>query len=136
MATVSNSLSAAAELVQMAKRVKEVLPQVPIETIQKDLAVTTDIDETITRFLDGTLSFTPEVVRVEETKNGDAHDAKTTNSESPSTNSIDDLPSINTRAQTFARTASDRMKSYRERKQALIENCRIRYMRKHNLQTD
>src|SRR5256885_831480 len=40
---------------QFAKRV-----QVAVSAIQRDLAVTSNIDETITRILDGTVSYVPE----------------------------------------------------------------------------
>ncbi|RWS23770.1 ancient ubiquitous protein 1-like protein, partial [Leptotrombidium deliense] len=106
----------------MAIRVKEVLPQVPIDVIKKDLGITTNIDETISRLLDGTTVYVSE----QAVKND-----RTALREQ----ATDKLPKgeqgYDTSAKTFGKNASERMQSYKERKSALIEAARVRYLRKH-----
>jgi len=46
----------------MASRVKEVLPQVSLDVIRRDINQTANVDETITRLLDGTVSYQPILV--------------------------------------------------------------------------
>lgn len=52
----------------MASRVKEVLPQVPLDVIRRDISQTANVDETITRLLDGTVSYQPLLVISEKEK--------------------------------------------------------------------
>ena len=133
----------------MASRVKEVLPQVPLDTIQRDLSVTNSIDETITRLLDGILSFTEEPTSQTAT-NSCSTGSTAAVSRSDSSNKDDDdkddcskpvqptpepEPSLNTAAKTFSTSPTKRMESFKQRKQDLIQAARQRYMRKHGLQS-
>jgi ancient ubiquitous protein 1 len=124
----------------MAQRVKEVLPQVPLNVIKRDLAITTNVDETITRVLDGTVSYRPEVVATVSLKPSGSSSSSTllstnlrTCTQSGAVASSSELPSLNTAASSFPKNANDRMKSYKERKQALVEASRARYLQKHGL---
>lgn len=122
----------------MAAHVKEVLPQVPIDVIRKDLTVTTNVDETITRLLDGTVVYVPEA----QPSSCQASDTVKT-SPSPATsssatslqscaNSIS-YPPLITAASSFGKNASERNKSFEERKAKLIEESRQRYLSKQEL---
>ncbi|XP_053207858.1 lipid droplet-regulating VLDL assembly factor AUP1-like [Panonychus citri] len=130
------------EIDQMAVRVKEILPHVPLKTIQTDLRVTTDIDETIARLLDGVLSFQPEAVDL--TKLTQAAASKTSSSFSSSINNgrqgddeiitSNGVPaSFNTAAKVFGKSPNERMLSFKDRKKNLIEAARQRYIKKHGL---
>ncbi|KAJ1525398.1 hypothetical protein ONE63_010213 [Megalurothrips usitatus] len=49
-----------AQLLRMSNQVKEVLPNVPLDAIRRDLARTWDVDLTITNILEGLVPFVPE----------------------------------------------------------------------------
>uniref|UniRef100_T1KYY4 CUE domain-containing protein n=1 Tax=Tetranychus urticae TaxID=32264 RepID=T1KYY4_TETUR len=122
---------------QMAVKVKEILPQVPLKTIETDLRVTTDIDETIARLLDGVLSFQPEAVAI---LSSPAAGVTSTSSNDSNKRSDDEVitsngvpASFNTAAKNFGKSPIERMQSYKERKKALIEAARERYIKKHGL---
>lgn len=144
-ATTPNSVSNQVpnELGQMVKRVKDVLPQVPLSVIERDLKVTNNIDETITRILDGTVNYVP-VSTNDNTpdSNSTVNDGNGSSSTTIASNTIncndgkisnDDLPDLNTAAKTFGKNANERTKSYHERKAALINNAKLRYCKKHNI---
>ena len=124
---------------QMAVKVKEILPQVPLKTIETDLRVTTDIDETIARLLDGVLSFQPEAVAilsspaagVTSTSSNDSNNGKRSDDEVITSNGVP--ASFNTAAKNFGKSPIERMQSYKERKKALIDAARERYIKKHGL---
>lgn len=50
---------------EMAIKVKEVLPQVPLNAIKSDIVITKNIDDTIERILNGQVKYTPEVSKQE-----------------------------------------------------------------------
>lgn len=52
------------ELMRMAGQVKEVLPDVPLAVIARDLQETRSVDSTISRLVDGIVHYVPEKVRV------------------------------------------------------------------------
>lgn len=125
--TPSRTLGSAADpttpdtrLNTMAKQVREVLPHVPLEVIKRDLGSTRDVDLTITNILEGRISFTPET-----SSGGTAN--KATSSASPSTSTPKPI-----HAQSFSKSPKDRALSLDERKQALRENARRRYLAKHS----
>lgn len=117
------------QLDQMAQRVKEVLPQVPLVVIRRDLAITANVDESITRLLDGSVTYTPEAV-------ASSSQASTSSRQTPvipvaQKMNYDGPPlSLNAAAKSFGKNATERMKSYEERKALLIEACRQRYLSK------
>ncbi|XP_077334370.1 lipid droplet-regulating VLDL assembly factor AUP1 isoform X2 [Lithobates pipiens] len=98
----------------MARRVKEVLPQVPFSVIHKDLAQTGCVDTTITNILEGSVPYVPEA---EPQKGKDA----------PGQGSS---PPTRTSHKGFARRPEDRHLSLQERKEALYESARRRYLEK------
>lgn len=123
----------ASPLDQMVQRVRDVLPQVPVDVIRRDLTVTGCVEESITRLLDGSVKYTPETV---------ASSSSSCNASLPNVSNVSNVPhqpldaaniSLNTAAKTFGKNAADRMKSYAERKQALIDAARLRYIAKHGL---
>ena len=121
-----SSSNVSPQLEQMAQQVKDVLPQVPLHVIRRDLTVTANVDESITRLLDGTVSYSPESTNSSSTVQTvlPKIDPCTLNAESLS---------LNTAAKSFGKNANDRMKSYEERKQALIEASRLRYISKNTV---
>jgi ancient ubiquitous protein 1 len=121
------------EIRRMATQVKEVLPHVPLNAIYKDLNKTRNVDNTITNILEGRVQFVPEQAgSTSANPQPSTSVASSTKSAAPSTSSSDrDL--FNTAASTFARSAQERNKSFRERKELLIANARRRYIEKHNL---
>lgn len=124
------------EIESMAKHVKEVLPQVPIEVIRKDLIVTANVDETITRLLDGTVEYQA----VKRTTDGSpvpsvGSSSSSSGPRSPahSPPSAPSLPPLITAASCFGKTADERHRSFEERKQKLIDESRRRYLAKQEL---
>lgn len=131
----SSGSSSNPQLESMVRSVKDVLPQVPISVIRSDLNITSNIEETITRLVDGTIQYTPEVPAKKSPSESSANtstvapvDASFLKNPPPST-----LPHLSTKADSFGRSASERHKSFQERKQQLIEAARLRYMMKHNM---
>ncbi|XP_019411993.1 PREDICTED: ancient ubiquitous protein 1, partial [Crocodylus porosus] len=120
----------AAEDVQitgMAQRVKEVLPHVPLGIIHRDLAQTNCVDTTIANLLEGRVPFVPEETVA-------AEDALL----SPSTSQAAAGPLCSTTAspakpavKQFARSPVERHLSLQERKRALYDHARRKYMEKH-----
>ncbi|XP_068129739.1 lipid droplet-regulating VLDL assembly factor AUP1 isoform X2 [Hyperolius riggenbachi] len=107
--TVSSATPAAGV---MAQRVKEVLPQVPLSVIHRDLAQTGCVDTTITNILEGRVPYVPETAGVNDSQ------AR--------------AGSCPTKAQHrgFARRPEDRHLSLQERKEALYQYARRRYLEK------
>lgn len=109
-------------IAKMAQQVKDVLPHVPITVIARDLAKTNCVDTTITNLLEnredasmeatGTSTFGPSRI-----------------SSYPSGSS----PAIKPAAKTFGRSPVDRHMSLQQRKEALYNYARRRYIEKHGL---
>jgi len=123
----------------MLTRVRDVLPQVPIEVIRRDLLITASVDETITRLLDGTVTYVP-LAQASTSASTSASPFKESTSlqlASVQAAKLDaaSLPSLHVPASSFSKSPTERMKSYQERKQALIDAARIRYMHKLNVHT-
>ncbi|XP_059372196.1 lipid droplet-regulating VLDL assembly factor AUP1 isoform X2 [Carassius carassius] len=113
-------------IARMAQQVKEVLPDVPLSVITRDLLQTNCVDTTITNLLENTDQFTSEVAV--GTPSGPAKQAaSSTPSVTPST------PNLKPAASSFGRTPIDRHMSLHERKEALYEYARRRYIEKHGL---
>ncbi|KAM3910230.1 lipid droplet-regulating VLDL assembly factor AUP1 isoform 2-T2 [Leptodactylus fuscus] len=93
----------------MAQRVKEVLPQVPVAVILRDLAQTGCVDATITNLIEGRVPYVPEE---ESSREAGAREA---NCKIP---------------RGFARRPEDRHLSLQERKEALYHHARRRYLEK------
>ena len=119
----------------MCCRVKEVLPQVPIDVITRDLRITGDVDETITRLLDGTVKYTPQTATTTPVQASSSQlsskPVTSTDQASGNPSSTTDVPSLSTAASSFGKDSRERMKSLEERKKMLIEASRIRYLAKH-----
>ncbi|XP_067126562.1 lipid droplet-regulating VLDL assembly factor AUP1-like [Centruroides vittatus] len=108
----------------MSQQVKEVLPYVPINVIEQDLAVTGSISLTINRILEGNVLYIPEPEITGESK-----PTQSTASQSSKNNLSSQFPSV--APKTFGKTPEERMMSYQERKRLLISNARRRYLQKH-----
>lgn len=124
--------TSSSELESMCRRVKEVLPQVPTDIIARDLRITSDVDESITRLLDGTVKYTP------ETSSGPSNPLNTSSVMQSMSKASDnrklpltDAPSLSTAASSFGNNSSERMKSLEERKKMLIEASKARYLVNH-----
>lgn len=103
------------ELSQMALRVKQVLPHVPLTAIRSDIVNTHCIDRTIANFLDGAVQFLPEQP-----------------SSCASSCAVPAAP-LFTGAAVFSRDSSQRHLSFQQRKQQLLTEARRRYIDKHGL---
>ncbi|KAB7502541.1 Ancient ubiquitous protein 1 [Armadillidium nasatum] len=130
----------------MALQVREVLPHLPIEAIKRDLVQTRNVDMTITNFLEGNAgstvhsqnledSFSPEIDH-RPTSSGDIS-PQSINSSSPFVGSGASgdisLEDLNMAAKTFGTSATERIRSFEERKDKLIAMARQRYLQKHGL---
>ncbi|XP_051506317.1 lipid droplet-regulating VLDL assembly factor AUP1 isoform X2 [Myxocyprinus asiaticus] len=113
-------------VVRMAQQVKEVLPDVPLSVITRDLLQTNCVDTTITNLLERTDQFHSEAAA--GTASGPAKPAA---SSTPSTTAT--LPNLKPAAKSFEKTPIDRHMSLQERKDALYEYARRRYIEKHGL---
>lgn len=114
----------------MCTRVKEVLPQVPLDVIARDLRITSDVDESITRLLDGTVKYIPESTAPSTSLSTQPADQPSSSKASDPPSSVD-VPSLSTAASNFGKNSSERMQSLEERKKMLIEAARVRYLAKH-----
>ncbi|XP_046384418.1 lipid droplet-regulating VLDL assembly factor AUP1-like [Ischnura elegans] len=129
------SLSSSSEIQRMARQVKEVLPHVPIDAITRDLVRTLSVDVTIANILEGQVAFQPEpttpapspATAKPSTKYSPTCSTPLTPSSSPMSSSLD------TSAPSFPKTASERMLSFQQRKDRLIENARRKYIEKNGL---
>jgi len=146
-------MSQSLDLFSMAHTVKNVLPQVPIDVIRRDLIITNNVDETIARLLDGTVYYDMETevlppasvnevkdVKLDEKKDTPKASNDVSSHNKESSNAVNNEPlktispmSFNTKAATFEKDPHERMKSYQERKQKLLEVAREHYIEKHGL---
>lgn len=125
------------QMESMVRSVKDVLPQVPVSVIRKDLSITSNVEETITRLVDGTIQYTPEQPE-NKSPSSQASSVKSSTfnvSSLPTSTACnpESLPNLSTAASTFGKSADERHKSFEERKRQLIESARLRYMMKHNM---
>lgn len=132
--------------------VKGVLPQVPEFVIRHDLEITGNVDESITRLLDGTVVYEPEIrvkpnniKKTNENKDqakpasNDQTNAQTNQSAQSESNLISNMNapspmSFSTKASSFEKNPKERMRSYQERKKQLLEIARKHFIEKHGLQ--
>lgn len=138
-ASHSQTINRNFELQRMAQQVKEVLPHVPFNAIYNDLAVTRNVDTTITNILDGRVQFVPETTTSSRSSISSQPSTSSQSISSRSEGSNDSSKgsvTFNTAASTFAKSANERSKSFQERKMQLIANARRRYIEKHNLNID
>ncbi|XP_036407464.1 lipid droplet-regulating VLDL assembly factor AUP1 isoform X2 [Megalops cyprinoides] len=112
-------------IASMAQQVKEVLPDIPLSVITRDLVRTNCVDTTITNLLEHseeTLLESPS-----GTPSGPSRGHPAPPAPAPATSAI--KPSAN----TFGKSPIDRHMSLKERKEALYEYARRRYIEKHGL---
>jgi len=112
-------------IIRMAQQVKDVLPDVPLNVIARDLAKTNCIDTTITNLL--------------ETPEESPEEASAASAFGPPRHSWDSSAPISTvksAAKTFGKSPTDRHLSLQERKDALYSFARRRYIEKHGLDQD
>ncbi|KAJ4945890.1 hypothetical protein JOQ06_023568 [Pogonophryne albipinna] len=109
-------------IAKMAQQVKDVLPHVPLNVIAKDLAETNCVDTTITNLL-------------ESKEEGPMEATGTSTFGSSMNNSYSSVPAptIKPAAKCFGRYPVDRHLSLQERKEALYNFARRRYIEKHGL---
>ncbi|KAM4732072.1 lipid droplet-regulating VLDL assembly factor AUP1 [Anableps anableps] len=112
-------------IAKMAQQVKDVLPHVPINVITRDLAKTNCVDTTITNLLENR-----EEASMEAT--GTSTFGASRISSFPSGSS----PAIKPAAKTFGRSPTDRHMSLQQRKEALYNYARRRYIEKHGLELE
>ncbi|XP_054648750.1 lipid droplet-regulating VLDL assembly factor AUP1 isoform X1 [Dunckerocampus dactyliophorus] len=109
-------------IAKMAQQVKDVLPHMPLHVIVKDLAKTNCVDITITNLLEN-----KEEASVEDT--GMSSFGASMNS----THTSGSAPTIKPAAKSFGKSPADRHLSLQERKEALYNFARRRYIEKHGL---
>lgn len=119
-------------LERMVEQVSAVMPQVPTDTIRKDLLWTQNVDATITNFLEGVVAFDPVLPPTPPAP------ASQPPHSHPSlvSSSAPRLKTSNLRPQKHyspAMQAMYRQLSLEERKAQLIQNARKRYIEKHNM---
>ncbi|XP_073343320.1 lipid droplet-regulating VLDL assembly factor AUP1 [Pagrus major] len=109
-------------IAKMAQQVKDVLPHVPLNVITKDLAKTNCVDTTITNLLEN-----KEEAQMEATGTSTFGPSKS------SSYSCGPAPTIKPAAKSFGKSPADRHLSLQERKEALYNFARRRYIEKHGL---
>ncbi|XP_041847192.1 lipid droplet-regulating VLDL assembly factor AUP1 [Melanotaenia boesemani] len=112
-------------IAKMAQQVKDVLPHVPLNVIIKELAKTNCVDTAITNLLENKDEST-----MEETGMSAFGASKISSFSSGS------APTIKPAAKTFGKSPADRHLSLQERKEALYNFARRRYIEKHGLDQD
>ncbi|XP_037833270.1 lipid droplet-regulating VLDL assembly factor AUP1 [Kryptolebias marmoratus] len=108
-------------IAKMAQQVKDVLPHVPLNVITKDLAKTNCVDTTITNLLEN-----------KEDAVADASGMSTFGASKISFSSVSSS-TIKPAAKTFGKSPADRHLSLQQRKDALYNFARRRYIEKHGL---
>ncbi|XP_055368252.1 lipid droplet-regulating VLDL assembly factor AUP1 isoform X2 [Betta splendens] len=108
-------------IAKMAQQVKDVLPHIPLNVITKDLAKTNCVDTTITNLLEN-----------KEESSMEATGTSTFGSKLSSYSS-GSAPTIKPAAKCFGKSPVDRHLSLQERKEALYNFARRRYIEKHGL---
>ncbi|XP_029368339.1 lipid droplet-regulating VLDL assembly factor AUP1 isoform X1 [Echeneis naucrates] len=111
-------------IAKMAQQVKDVLPHVPLNVIAKDLAKTNCVDTTITNLLENK----DETLEATATSTFGPSKISSYSSGSP--------PTIKPVAKSFGKSPADRHLSLQERKEALYNFARRRYIEKHGLDQD
>ncbi|XP_067239277.1 lipid droplet-regulating VLDL assembly factor AUP1 isoform X2 [Chanodichthys erythropterus] len=114
---------------RMVQQVKEVLPDVPLSVITRDLLQTNCVDTTITNLLEHTDHFNSEAAA-----STPSAPAKPAASSTPSV--MASTPNLKPSAISFGRSPIDRHMTLQERKEALYEYARRRYIEKHGLNKD
>ncbi|CAL8358323.1 unnamed protein product [Merluccius merluccius] len=112
-------------IIRMAQQVKDVLPHVPLNVIARDLVKTNCVDTTITNLLE--LS---EDSAMEASASGASSFGSSRNS---SSFSYEPIPTAKPVAKSFGKSPTDRHMSLQERKDALYNYARRRYIEKHGL---
>ncbi|XP_033109791.1 ancient ubiquitous protein 1-like [Anneissia japonica] len=110
---------------RMAKQVKEVLMDVPIHVILQDIAETNSVDLTISNILEKKVTYTPET--------NPPSCSEATVSSTSKLPPIVPPGSAKYAAAEFSRNSNERMRSFEERKSALLDNARRRYKEKHGI---
>ncbi|XP_076018927.1 lipid droplet-regulating VLDL assembly factor AUP1 [Genypterus blacodes] len=118
---VQSSAAEEHRISRMAQQVKDVLPHVPLNVITKDLEKTNCVDTTITNLLENK----------EEPQMEDS--GTSTFGLSTNTYSSGPAPTIKPAAKSFGKSPTDRHLSLQERKEALYNFARRRYIEKHGL---
>lgn len=126
-------------LTRMAQQVKDVLPDVPLVVITRDLVQTNCVDTTITNLLERPEEFSTEASLGSASGPPGLHSPLS--SPSTTTTTITKLtaaapapiPTIKPAAKLFGKSPTDRHMSLQERKEALYEYARRRYIEKHGL---
>lgn len=109
-------------IAKMAQQVKDVLPHVPLNVIARDLAKTNCVDTTITNLLEN-----------KEESQTEATGTSTFGPSKSASYSSGPDPTIKPAAKTFGKSPVDRHLSLQERKEALYNFARRRYIEKHGL---
>ncbi|XP_023231731.1 ancient ubiquitous protein 1-like [Centruroides sculpturatus] len=118
---------------EMISQVKGVLPNVPLDLIRHDLIITKNVDLTISRILEGSINYIPELKHLYSLSQGSEKFQKTkclcdaVAKDLP----IHSSPSTNATTDAFKKSSKDRIKLYEERKAQLIKNARMSYINKH-----
>lgn len=110
----------------LARKVKQVLPQVPMNVIRKDIEITKDIDDTIDRILSGNIQYFPES---EDSPSTSKQCDSTKKNQASTTKSNQNV--FQCGAATFGKNASQRHKSFEERKAQLFAAARAKYLEKY-----
>lgn len=112
-------------IAKMAQQVKDVLPHVPLNVITKDLAKTNCVDTTITNLLEN-----------KEETSMEAAGISTFGPSKINSYSSGPAPTLKPAAKTFGKSPTDRHLSLQERKEALYNFARRRYIEKHGLEQE
>nr|XP_046910251.1 LOW QUALITY PROTEIN: lipid droplet-regulating VLDL assembly factor AUP1-like [Dermatophagoides farinae] len=117
---------------EYSQKVKEILPQVPLNVIKEDIAITNNIDDTVERILNGVVKFEPEPQQQQQQSSSSVndHSIQSTLNTNIKISAIDNK---NFAAKTFGKTSSERVSSFQERKEQMYRMARIRYLRKRGL---
>ncbi|CAH1258390.1 AUP1 [Branchiostoma lanceolatum] len=128
---ISTRNSGERKLQVMVSQVREVLPQVPEDIVRRDLMETGDVDATITNILEGRVRYTPETPPPTPEQASKLSSPPTQDDCAAQMASPVEIPKF---AGEFNRAPDQRHMSLQERKQAMYDIARRRYMEKHGLQ--
>ncbi|XP_028315060.1 lipid droplet-regulating VLDL assembly factor AUP1 [Gouania willdenowi] len=112
-------------IAKMAQQVKDVLPDVPMNVITKDLSKTNCVDTTITNLLEN-----------KEEAAMEAFGLSMYGASKRSSYSAGSTSTLKPAAKSFGKSPADRHLSLQERKEALYNFARRRYIEKHGLEQE
>jgi len=106
--------------IEMAKQVKFVLPQVPMNVVEGEIKRTKNVDRAISNFLDGSIKYNP----LSEEQQQKEKEMLMNKKKEIASRSVSN-------SQFSGMTSKDRHLSFQEKKELMIQEARVKYLQQH-----